>query len=108
MYTSVVVRVLSSRLPPLEGHILDISESGMAVELDSPVAPGESVTLEFRVAGMGSVREGIWMEYVAAAEVVRQDGEEDFPGGPYRLALKLMQVATMTQAQISRFVAGQG
>jgi len=79
MYTSALVRVLSQRGTTLEGHVLDVSENGMAVQIDSLIPLGQSVTVEFRVSGLGRVADGQWTEHVAAAEVVRHDDLDDFP-----------------------------
>jgi hypothetical protein len=110
MYTAAVVRVLGKRLSPLEGHVLNVSETGIAVELDVQLTAGQAVTVEFQVAGLGTIRwagqeGGEWPRFAAAAEVVRQDDAEDFAGGPYRIALRWLQLPTMAQAQIARFVA---
>jgi c-di-GMP-binding flagellar brake protein YcgR len=105
MYTSAVLRVLSRKGEPIEGHVLNISETGMAVEVDSLVAVGQPVTVEFRVAGLGRIIGGQWGEFAAAAEVVRVDDLEDFPQGPYRIALKFVRISTMAQAQIARYIA---
>lgn len=105
MYTQAVVRVLSSKEPPLEGHILDVSESGILVDLDSRIQVGQAVTVEFRVAGLGRVIHEEWREYVAAAVVVRHHEEDDFPGGPHRMGLRWVRISTMAQGQIARFVA---
>ena len=105
MYSQAVVRVLAQRGVPLEGHVLDLSETGMAVQVDERIAVGQPVTVEFRVAGLGRVAEDQWSEFAAAAIVVRQDDLEDFPAGPYKLALRFVRISTMAQAQIARFVA---
>lgn len=105
MYSFARVRVLSQRGAEIEGHILDISENGLAVELDSRVAVGQAITVEFRVAGLGRIVEDEWMEIAAAGEVVRQDNLDDFPGGPYKIAIRFVRMSTMAQAQIARFVA---
>jgi c-di-GMP-binding flagellar brake protein YcgR len=107
MYTQAVVRVLSTKGPPLEGHLLDLSENGMRVDLDSRIAVGQAVTVEFRVAGMGRIVEGEWSQFVAAAVVVRENEEGDLPGGPYQLGLRFVRISTMAQGQIARFVATQ-
>ena len=104
MYSVAMVRVLSQKVS-LEGHVLDLSETGMAVQVDSLIPVGQPVTVEFRVAGLGRVAHDEWTELVAAALVVRQDGLEDFPGGPYKIALRFVRIGTMSQAQIARFVA---
>jgi hypothetical protein len=105
MYSSVTVRVLSRKDAPIEGHVINLSENGMAVEIDSMIAVGQPVTVEFRVAGLGRVVGDQWLEFAAAAEVARIDDLEDFPGGPYRIALKFIRISTMAQAQIARYVA---
>jgi len=105
MYTQAVVRVLSQRGMPLEGHVLDLSETGLAVQVDEKIPVGQAVTVEFRVAGLGRVVADQWSEFAAAAIVVRQDDLEDFPDGPYKLALRFVRINTMAQAQIARFVA---
>jgi c-di-GMP-binding flagellar brake protein YcgR len=107
MYTTVSMRVLSRRGSPLDGHVLDISETGMSVEVDEQVGIGQAVTLEFTVAGMGRVHHEQWPTLIAAAEVVRIDDLADFPKGPYRTALRFVRISTMAQAQIARFVATQ-
>jgi c-di-GMP-binding flagellar brake protein YcgR len=105
MYSQVVVRVLSQRGVPLEGHVLDLSETGMAIQVDEKIPVGQPVTVEFRVAGLGRVVEDQWSEFAAAAIVVRQDGLDDFAAGPYKMALRFVRISTMAQAQIARFVA---
>ena len=105
MYSSAVVRVLSRKGEPIEGHVLNLSENGMAVEVDSLIGVGQPVTVEFRVAGLGRVVGDQWSEFAAAAEVARIDDQEDFPAGPYRIALKFLRISTMSQAQIARYVA---
>lgn len=108
MYSTAVVRVLSQKGLLIEGHVLDICENGIAVELDSLVAIGQAVTVEFRVSGLGRVTEGEWSEFAAAGEVVRHENLEDFPGGPYKHAIRFARMSTMAQAQIARFVATHG
>jgi hypothetical protein len=105
MYTSAIVRVLAQRGEPLEGHVVDLSETGMAVQVDSLIPVGQAVTVEFRVAGLGRIADDQWTEFQAAAVVVRQDDVEDFPNGPYKMALRFVRIGTMAQAQIARFVA---
>ena len=107
MYTSASIRVLSRADGPLEGHVLDISETGMAVQVDSQISIGQPVTIEFSIAGLGQLRRETWPTIVAAAEVVRIDDLADFPHGPYRTALRFVRISTMAQAQIARFVANQ-
>jgi len=107
MYTSVSLRVLSRQGAPLEGHVMDLSETGMAVELDEQIAVGQAVTVEFSVAGLGRMRQEQWPTYAVAAEVMRIDDLVDFPGGPYRTALRFVRIPTMVQAQIARYVVMQ-
>jgi hypothetical protein len=105
MYTSAIVRVLSQRGVPLEGHVVDLSETGMAVQVDSLIPVGQAVTVEFQVAGLGRLAGTEWTMYAVAAQVVRHDDLEDFPGGPYKIALRFVRIGTMAQGQIARFVA---
>jgi c-di-GMP-binding flagellar brake protein YcgR len=105
MYSSAIVRVLTQRGEPLEGHVLDLSETGMAVQLDSLIPVGQAVTIEFRVAGLGRLSDDQWTEFAAAAIVVRHDDLDDFPHGPFKIALRFVRIGTMAQAQIARFVA---
>jgi c-di-GMP-binding flagellar brake protein YcgR len=107
MYTFVNVRVLGRRGDPLEGHVLDISESGMAVQVDEQIGVGHPVTVEFSIAGLGRQRAEGWPTYAIAAEVVRIDDLADFPAGPYRTALRFVRIPTMVQAQIARYVVMQ-
>jgi hypothetical protein len=109
MYTTASIRVLSTQGGPLEGHVLDLSETGMAVEIDDQIPMGAAVTVEFSIAGLGRQRspDDEWPTYALAAEVMRIDHLEDFPAGPYRTALKFVRVPTMVQAQIARFVVMQ-
>jgi hypothetical protein len=105
MYTLAVVRVLANKDAPLEGHILDLSETGMAVQVDTLISVGQPVTVEFRVSGLGRVVADEWVEFVAAAVVVRHGDVDDFPAGPFTIGLRFVRIATMAQAQIARFVA---
>jgi len=107
MYTQAVVRVMSTKGAPLEGHILDLSETGMMVDLDERLPVGQAVTVEFRVSGLGRVADDQWSEFAAAAVVVREGEAEDFPHGPYQMGLRFVRISTMAQAQIARFVATQ-
>ncbi|HUO08963.1 MAG TPA: PilZ domain-containing protein [Phycisphaerae bacterium] len=105
MYTTVSLRVLARRDPPLEGHAINLSETGIVVEIDNLIPIGSPVTLEVTVAGLGQLRDDTWPSYAVAAEVVRIDDLAEFPKGPYRVALRFVRIPTMTQAQIARFVA---
>jgi c-di-GMP-binding flagellar brake protein YcgR len=104
MYTEVKIRPLGKRMEPLAGHALNVSETGIAVELDQRLPIGEAVALTFTIAGMGRLHRDAWPTYTVAAEVVRQAEEEDFPAGPYRLGLRFDRMPTIIQAQIARYV----
>lgn len=107
MYTRALVRVLGKREEPLEGHVVNLSETGMVVEVDEQIGIGQPIVVEFCVAGMGRMKGESWPMYAAAAEVVRIDDLDDFPMGPYKIAVKFVRIATMVQGQIARFVAMQ-
>jgi hypothetical protein len=103
MYTSLVVRPLARRQGPLEGHVINLSETGMMVQLDEVLPIGQPVAVEFSVAGLGLFRGEAWPTFSLAAEVVRLDEFDEFPQGPYKVALRFERVPTMVQAQIARF-----
>ena len=105
MYSTVTLRILADRKEPLEGHIRDLSESGMCVELDELVPIGAPVAIEFCLSGLGRFRGQEWPQFAATAEVTRHDDLDDFPQGPYKIALRFVKLPTMTQAQIARYVA---
>jgi hypothetical protein len=107
MYSSAVVRVLSKRNGPLEGHVTNLSETGMVVSIDEKIGIGQPVTVEFQVAGLGRPKNEQWPVFPVAGEVVRVDDCEDFPGGPYCVALRFVRIPTMVQAAIARFVLTQ-
>ncbi len=104
MYTSASVRVLARQDGAIEGHVINLSETGMVVEIDDLVGAGQAVTVEFSVAGLGRTRAGDWPTYAVAGEVVRIDDLDDFPKGPYRTAIRFVRIPTMAQAQIARFI----
>jgi hypothetical protein len=104
MYTTATLRVLSAKLAPLEGHVVDMSETGLSVEVDEKIKVGSAVTIEFTVAGLGRMRNTRWPTFAAAAEVVRHDNVDDFPQGPYRTALRFIRLPSIVQAQIARYI----
>ena len=67
----------------LLGHVYDISESGVRIELDNPLDPGQIVSLQLALPGANAVVE-------AAASVVWVHDEQDDPG-PRRMALKFTE-----------------
>lgn len=105
MYSAVTLRILATRKDPLEGHIRDLSESGISIELDDLIPVGSPVAIEFRLSGLGRLRGEDWPLFAATAEITRHDNLDDFPQGPYRMALRFVKLPTMVQAQIARFVA---
>lgn len=50
-YTPVQVRTGPDQGEAFEGHIYDISESGVCFELDHPVAPGTRVSMRIELPG---------------------------------------------------------
>ncbi len=103
MYTSVVVRSLQHGHEPLEGHVLNLSETGISIQVDELLSPGDAVALEFTIAGLGMMRAEGWPTFVLGAEVIRADDVDDAPQGPYKIALRFERVPTIVQAQIARF-----
>jgi hypothetical protein len=86
MYTAVTARrevrgaAGSVVVPMLHGHVYDISASGVRIELDEALQPGESVVLNMDLpGGPTSVK--------ASASVIWVNDEQDDPG-PRRMALR--------------------
>ncbi len=104
MYSSAVVRVLTQQSGPIDGHIINLAENGIAVELDHKIPVGHAVTIEFSLTGLGRIRNDEWPTFAVAAEVVRLDNLDDFPGGPYHTAMRFVRIPTMVQAQIARYI----
>jgi len=107
MYTEAKIRILASRSEPLVGHVINLSETGMMVELDEMIAAGQAITIEFSVAGLGTERADCWPTFAIAGEVVRMDDLDDFPQGPYHIGLRFVRIPTMVQAQIARYILTQ-
>ncbi len=81
MYSAVTACTDARENPVrLLGHVYDISESGVRIELDNPLDPGQIVTLQLDLPGASAAVE-------AAASVVWVHDEQDDPG-PRRMALK--------------------
>lgn len=104
MYTCAIIRVLQERSEPCEGHILNISESGMAVQIDRHIEVGSAITIEFSVAGLGRLMHERWPMFATTAEVTRSFQPADFPNGPFTVGLRFLRISTMTQAQITRYI----
>lgn len=71
---------------PLDGHAYDISESGVRIELDVPLDPGDHVDVELKLPGNAT-------DVRASAAVVWVGDPEDDPG-PRRMALQFESFAT--------------
>ncbi len=81
MYSSVTARGGDDpSTPPLHGHAYDLSESGVRIELDEALAPGQSVSLHL---GLPFSNASIH----ARADVVWINDADDDPG-PRRMALR--------------------
>ena len=79
MYTSVTARRGEGDQPELHGHIYDISEHGLRIELDEALVPGERVALELGLPGAPA-------PVGASACVIWVNDAQDDPG-PRRMAL---------------------
>jgi len=85
MYTHITAR-RSNDADQYTGHAYDISESGLRIELDDDVTPGDSVELELHIAGEpGDVH--------ATVEVVRVFEPDDDPG-PRRMGVQFRDFRT--------------
>ncbi len=81
MYTTVEARRLAADVDQaLLGHAYDISETGVRIELDEALEPGESIAVHLTLPGATS-------SVAASADVVWVNDEMDDPG-PRRMALR--------------------
>ena len=81
MYTTVEARRLAGDADrALLGHAYDISETGVRIELDEALEPGESIAVHLTLPGATS-------SVTASADVVWVNDEMDDPG-PRRMALR--------------------
>jgi hypothetical protein len=89
MYTTVTARrggASPAGGAGLHGHIYDISERGVRIELDEPLEPGENVALRLCLPGARS-------ELEVRGSVVWVNDVEDDPG-PRRMALRFIGFPT--------------
>ncbi len=81
MYTAVEAKRLAGDSDrALLGHAYDISETGVRIELDEALEPGETIALHLTLPGATS-------SVTASADVVWVNDEIDDPG-PRRMALR--------------------
>ena len=80
MYTWVTAWRTDAAEIQMHGHIYDISEQGVRIELDEPLSPGDAVDLHLSLPGAAN-------SLGASADVVWVHNDEDDPG-PRRMALK--------------------
>ncbi len=84
MYTAVTACTdAQNSSERLLGHVYDISESGVRIELDDALDPGENVTLHLDLPGAEAAVK-------AEASVVWVHDDQDDPG-PLRMALKFTE-----------------
>lgn len=92
MYTPIRVRTMDEQSFKREGHAYDVSEGGLQIELDHPIAPGTPVAVELTLhgtqweddsePGMGLSGRSIFL----FGNVVWLDDEE---AGPARIAIAI-------------------
>jgi hypothetical protein len=94
MYTAVTARRAGAARAGgagLHGHIYDISEHGVRIELDEPLEPGENVALRLCLPGAQS-------ELKAWGNVIWVNDVEDDPG-PRRMALRFIDFPTLSDLE---------
>lgn len=79
-YTAVTARRGQAAVSQLQGHVYDISASGVRIELDEALHPGECVVLNMDLPGACTC-------VSASASVVWINDTQDDPG-PRRMALR--------------------
>ncbi|MHC4127598.1 MAG: PilZ domain-containing protein [Planctomycetota bacterium] len=80
MYTAVTARRGQAASSQLHGHVYDISATGVRIELDEALQPGECVVLDMDLPGART-------SVNASASVVWVNDPHDDPG-PRRMALQ--------------------
>ncbi len=98
MYTEIRAR-RESESPEMSGHIYDVSATGIRLELDEPVTPGDELAIVMDLPGSdGSVD--------AQGTVVWLHDELDDPG-PRRMALRIDTFGSHEDRQrYARFLGG--
>ena len=79
-YSAVTAHRGQAAVSQLQGHVYDISASGVRIELDEALHPGECVVLNLDLPGAGT-------SVNASASVVWINDTQDDPG-PRRMALR--------------------
>jgi len=97
-YTAITVHPAGSMtLCPLHGHVYDISESGIRLELDEPLDIGSEVSFQVQLPmGHGTV--------TGQAAVVWVNSQDDDPG-PRRCALYIRSFLSATdQSRLTNYI----
>jgi c-di-GMP-binding flagellar brake protein YcgR len=98
MYTAVTARRGQAAISSLHGHVYDISATGVRIELDEALHPGECVVLNLDLPGAQ-------MSVNASASVVWVNDPQDDPG-PRRMALRFTSFSA--QADRDRLISYLG
>jgi hypothetical protein len=98
MYTAVTARRAEAAVSELHGHVYDISESGVRIELDEALHPGECVILDLDLPGTRT-------SVNASASVVWINDPLDDPG-PRRMALRFTSFSA--RADLDRLISYLG
>ncbi len=100
MYTSISVEPKMSVGQEMLGHAYDISESGVRIELDEPLEPGQSVNVRMELPGAEQ-------QIRTDADVIWVNDDQDDPG-PRRMALRFKKFQTPMDQQRLRSFLGCG
>lgn len=84
-YTEVAVRRMDEGQYRLEGHAYDISEGGIQFELDTPIAPGETINLRIALPEWQQADVGPGRAVFVVGRVIWLD--DDDTTGPVRMAV---------------------
>jgi hypothetical protein len=98
MYTEIRAR-RQNQAPEMTGHIYDVSATGIRLELDEPVTPGDALSVIMDLPGVGDSVD-------AHGTVVWLHDELDDPG-PRRMALRIDTFgSTEDRQRYARFLGG--
>ena len=99
MYSLIRVRIADRQSELAQGHIYDVSRSGLRFELDHPIDPGTRVDVRAMLPGFQHA------SIMAHGTVVRVHDDKDEPG-PVRMGLRIDGFADVSyEARFDEYLA---
>jgi len=98
-----IQRVREGRMEWITGHAYDISESGMRIEVDGPVAPGDRMNISFSLPGHATDSQG---SVTALCEAIWVNDADDDPVSP-RAGVRFLRFLDASSAERMRACFGE-